>query len=215
MKLYTYWRSSAAMRVRVALNIKGLTCDHVPVHLVRGGGEHHGPAHAARNPQHLVPVLELDDGRPLIQSLAIIEYLEETHPQPPLLPADAVGRARVRAIAQAIACEIHPLQNTRVLRHLTGSLGLDEEARGAWYRHWVEVGLRTVEQLLAGSSETGRFCHGDAPTLADCYLVPQLYNARRFACDLTGLDTMLRVDAACQALPAFAAAAPEHQADAE
>ena len=215
MKLYTYWRSSAAMRVRIALNIKGLACDQVPVHLTRGGGEHHGPAHAARNPQHLVPVLELDDGRMLTQSLAIIEYLEEIHPHPPLLPADAPGRARVRAIAQAVACEIHPLQNTRVLRHLTGSLGLDEDAKWTWYRHWVEAGLGTVERLLADSPDTGRFCHGDTPTMADCYLVPQLYNARRFACDLSGLDTMLRIDAACQAEPAFAAAAPKRQPDAE
>ncbi|MBB4266932.1 maleylacetoacetate isomerase [Roseospira visakhapatnamensis] len=215
MKLYTYWRSSAAMRVRMALTLKALSCEMVPVHLARNGGEHRGAAHLARHPQGLVPVLDLDGGGLVIQSLAIIEYLEETYPDPPLLPADALGRARVRALAQAIACEIHPLQNLRVRQYLTGPLAMDDEALGRWNRHWVEDGLRSVERLLADAPETGRFCHGDTPTVADCCLVPQLYNARRFGCDLSGLDTILRIDAACQALPAVQAAAPERQSDAE
>ncbi|MBB4287553.1 maleylacetoacetate isomerase [Roseospira goensis] len=213
MRLYTYWRSSAAQRVRIALHLKGVAYDPVPVHLRRG--EQRGAAHAARNPQRLVPALELDDGTVLTQSLAIIEYLEETHPAPPLLPADARGRARVRALAQAVACDIHPVQNLRVLSHLTGACGLDEDTKTAWARHWIETGLAAVERLLADSAETGRFCHGDTPTLADCCLIPQLFNARRFGCDLSALETVGRIDSACAALPAFRRAAPDAQPDAE
>jgi maleylacetoacetate isomerase len=215
MRLFTYWRSSASYRVRIALGLKGLDCTHEPVHLVRDGGEQHKPAYLSRNPQALVPALELDDGQVLTQSLAIMDYLEEAYPTPPLLPADAVGRARVRGLAQAIACEIHPLNNLRVLGYLGQSLGADADQRAAWYRHWVGLGLTAVESMLAGSPETGRFCHGETPGLADCCLVPQLYNARRFDCDLDAFPTVLRIEAACLALPAVRAAAPEAQPDAE
>ena len=215
MRLFTYWRSSASYRVRIALGLKGLDYARDPVHLVRDGGEQHTAGYRARNPQGLVPALELDDGQVLTQSLAIIEYLDEAHPAPPLLPADAAGRARVRALAQTIACEIHPLNNLRVLGYLGQSLGADADQRAAWYRHWVGVGLTAVEAMLAGSPDTGRFCHGEAPGLADCCLVPQVFNARRFDCDLDAFPTVLRIEAACLALPAIRAAAPEAQPDAD
>lgn len=214
MKLYTYFRSSAAYRVRIALELKGLAWEAVPVHLVRGGGEQHQAAYLRLNPAGLVPALE-DDGRILTQSLAIIEYLDETHPAPPLLPADAAGRARVRAIAQAIACDIHPLNNLRVLQYLKREFGIGDAQRDAWYRHWVGVGLAAVEAMLAGDARTGAFCHGDAPTLADCCVVPQVFNARRFDCDLSALPTVTRIAERCEALEAFRLAAPEHQPDAE
>ncbi|HNG66436.1 MAG TPA: maleylacetoacetate isomerase, partial [Thauera aminoaromatica] len=183
MKLYTYFRSSAAYRVRIALNLKGLDYEAVPVHLVRGGGEHRQPAYLGLNPAGLVPALE-DQGQVLTQSLAIIEYLEESHPQPALLPAAPLDRARVRAIAQAIACDIHPVNNLRVLQYLTRELDASEEQKNAWYRHWIGVGLQAVEAMLAGDARTGAFCHGDTPGLADCCLVPQVFNARRFGCEL-------------------------------
>ncbi len=214
MILHTYWRSSAAYRVRIALALKGLDHEKVYVHLTRGGGEHLLPAFAALNPQRLVPALELDEGAVLTQSMAIVEYLEETYPQPALLPADVLGRARVRALAQSIACEVHPLNNLRVLRYLVHELGVDDEAKTAWYRHWVQVGFEAFESALAGSSATGAYCHGDAPTLADVCLVPQVYNAQRFDVDLEPYPTIRRVAAACAALEAFAEAAPEAQADA-
>lgn len=213
MRLWTYWRSSAAYRVRIALALKGLVPEQVPVHLVRDGGEQHADAYRAVHPQGLVPALE-DEGRVLVQSLAILEYLEERHPEPPLLPRDPGARARVRGLAQLVACEIHPLNNLRVHAYLRDVLGQDEDARQAWYRHWVGLGLDALERLLAGSPETGRFCHGDAPTFADCCLVPQLYNARRFGCDLGGAPTVTRIEAACLALPAFDRARPEAQPDA-
>lgn len=212
MKLYTYFRSSAAYRVRIALNLKGLDAEQVPVHLLRDGGEQKSPGYLALNPQGLVPALE-DDGRLLTQSLAIIEYLDESHPAPPLLPADAAGRARVRAIAQSIACEIHPLNNLRVLAYLSGTLGVSDAQKQAWYRHWVTTGFDALEAQLARDPATGRFCHGDTPTLADCMLVPQMFNARRFDISLAPYPTLQRLDAACRELDAFVRAEPGRQAD--
>ncbi len=212
MKLYGYFRSSAAYRVRIALNLKGLTYEQVPVNLIQG--EERTRAYLERNPQGLVPALELDDGRVLAQSLAICEYLEETHPDPPLLPADAAARARVRALALVVACEMHPLNNLRVLRYLSTELDLDEEARNRWYCHWIAEGFAGLEALLAGVPAAGAFCHGDSPTLADVCLVPQVYNARRFGCDLAPYPTVRRISAACEALPAFQAAEPARQPDA-
>jgi len=212
LTLYTYWRSSAAYRVRIALHLKGLAFESVPVHLVQGGGEQHAPAYVARNPQHLVPTLEHGDDV-LTQSLAIIEYLDEVFPETPLLPNDAVSRQRARALAQLVACDIHPLGNLRVLQYLERDLGLPGEARARWITRWVQDGLAAYEAMLARSG-AGDFSVGDAPTIADCALVPQLYNARRFSIDLTPYPHILRIDATCAALPAFVAAAPERQADA-
>lgn len=214
LRLYSYFRSSAAYRVRIALNLKGLDHEVVPVHLLRDGGENFRPEYTAKNPLALVPTLECDEGI-VIQSLAIMEYLEEVYPQPPLLPAAPIERARVRAIAQTVASEIHPLNNLRVLGYLTDPLAQDKEAKLAWYRHWVHEGLAGIEQLLARSPSTGRFCHGDAPTLADCCLIPQLYNARRFECPLEDYPIIRRIDAACSGLDAFIQAAPENQRDAQ
>jgi maleylacetoacetate isomerase len=212
MRLHGYFRSSAAYRVRIALALKGLPYDQVPVHLARG--EQQAATFRALSPQGLVPILE-DGGATLTQSLAIIEYLDETHPHPPLLPRTASDRARVRSLAQTIACDLHPLNNLRVLRYLADQLGADEAARSGWYRHWMAVGLTAFEQLVRDDSRTGRFCHGDAPSLADLCLIPQLYNARRFVCPVDGYPTLLRIEAACQALEPFRAAAPERQPDAE
>lgn len=214
MKLHTYYRSSASYRVRIALNLKGLAADPRYVHLSKNGGEQFGPAFDSLNPQHLLPVLE-DDGLVLPQSLAIIEYLDETRPELPLLPADPKGRARVRALSQAIAADIHPLNNLRVLKYLSEELGVSADQKNAWYRHWVALGLEALERQLAAHPATGRFCHGDTPTMADCCLVPQLYNARRFECDLSGYPTLLAIDERCAALPAFADARPEAQPDAQ
>ena len=214
MKLHTYFRSSAAYRVRIALNLKGIQAEMAPVHLLKDGGEQFSAAYDALNPSHLVPLLEDGDMR-LTQSLAIIEYLDDKHPQPPLLPPDARGRARVRALAQAIASDIHPINNLRVLKYLSEELGVSAEQKGEWYRHWVALGLRALETRLARDSETGRFCHGDTPTVADCCLVPQLYNARRFECDLSAYPTLVAIAARCEELDAFAEARPERQADAQ
>ncbi|WP_313076338.1 maleylacetoacetate isomerase [Melaminivora sp.] len=215
LKLYSYFRSSAAYRVRIALALKGLPYETVPVHLLKDGGQQHGAAYRATNPQALVPALqESADGPVLTQSLAIIEYLDEAHGGAPLLPGDALGRARVRALAQAVACDLHPLNNLRVLRHLKHDLGVSEEQKDAWYAHWVALGLAAVEEMLARSPETGRFCHGDAPGLADCCLVPQVFNAQRFNCPMDGYPTIARIVAECEALPAFQQAAPERQPDA-
>lgn len=213
MKLYGYFRSSAAYRVRIALGLKGLPHEYVPVHLTRDGGEQHSSAYRAVNPLELVPSLE-DHGAVLVQSLAIVEYLEETHPQPPLLPASAAERARVRGLAQTIACDVHPLNNLRVLQYLERELGAAEEARARWYRHWIAEGLEAFEEMLVRSPHTGRFCHGGGPTLADVCLVPQVYNARRFSCDLSPYPTITRIEVACLTLSAFDRARPENQPDA-
>jgi len=214
MRLHTYWRSSTAYRVRIALNLKGLPYESVPVHLLKDGGEHLTEGYRRLNPQGILPTLETDDGLTLTQSLAICEWLEETHPEPALLPADAAGRARVRAFALAIACEIHPITNLRVLKHLTGTMGVSETDKVAWYRHWVEEGLRPLERMVAGHPATGAFVHGDQPTLADVCLVPQMYNARRFEVDLSPYPTLVRLDEAARGVKAFADAAPEAQPDA-
>ena len=213
MKLYDYFRSSAAYRVRIALNLKGIAPERAFVHLRRGA--QHDADYLGLNPQGLVPLIVTDDGAALTQSLAIIEWLDETHPAPPLLPGTPIERARVRSLALAIACDIHPLNNLRVLKYLTGRLGATDTARDAWYAHWCEVGLRALETRLAREPATGRFCHGNTPTLADICLVPQLANARRVTLDLTQFPTLLRIESTCVALPAFAAAAPANQPDAE
>ncbi|MCS6099234.1 maleylacetoacetate isomerase [Shewanella baltica] len=215
MKLYGYWRSSAAYRVRIALNLKGISAEQLSVHLVRDGGEQHKAAYSALNPLELVPTLTLDDeldADALSQSLAIIEYLDEIHPQSPLLPASALDRAHVRAMALTVACEIHPLNNLRVLQYLTQTLGVDEAAKNTWYHHWVASGFGALETLLVRHS--GRYCFGDTVTLADLCLVPQVYNAQRFNVDLTPYPNIMRVWTECNQLEAFADAAPERQADA-
>ena len=208
--LHNYFRSSASYRVRIALALKGLAWEYRAVHLVKN--EHLAEGFAALSPSRLVPTLE-DDGALLTQSLAIIEYLEETHPQPPLLPRDALGRARVRSIALDIACEIHPLNNLRVLRYLVRDLALSEDDKNRWYRHWVETGLETVERQLA-DPRSGRFCHGDTPTLADILLVPQIFNAQRLACRLDHLPQVMRVFEACMQNEAFESTRPEKCPDA-
>ncbi|MDR5866951.1 maleylacetoacetate isomerase [Halomonas koreensis] len=210
--LYGYFRSSAAYRVRIVLNLKGLDYDQAPVNLVRG--EQRDDAYRARNPQGLVPSLVTDDGVSLTQSLAICEYLDERHPEPPLLPADPAGRARVRALAQLVACEIHPLDNLRVLKYLTGELGVDEATKMTWYRHWVHEGFAALEAMLSREAGSGDFCHGDAPTLADACLVPQVFNAERFECDLDAYPRIRRIAANARALDAFRRAAPSEQPDA-
>ena len=211
MKLYTAFRSSAAFRVRIALNLKGLAYEPAFVHLARG--EHRKPEYAEINPQALVPTFE-DGGARLVQSLAIIEYLDETRPNPPLLPGDALGRARVRALSLLIACEIHPLNNLRVLQHLKRALGQNDEQVSTWYRHWIGDGFQKLEAELAHGA-TGRFCHGDAPTMADCCLVPQVFNAQRYQCDTSPYPTVMRVFGECMKLDAFDRAQPSKQRDAE
>lgn len=212
MDLYSYFRSSASFRVRIALALKGLPYDYKGVHLVRN--EQLDAPYAALSPQRLVPLLQ-DGDAVLTQSLAIIEYLDETHPEPPLLPADPVGRARVRSLALDVACEIHPLNNLRVLRYLVKELGASEDAKNAWYRHWVESGLEVIERRLNQEPGTGRHCHSDTPTLADCLLVPQIFNAQRFDCRLDHVPTVMRVFDACMAHPAFQAAQPSACPDAD
>jgi maleylpyruvate isomerase len=214
VKLYSYFRSSASYRVRIALNLKGRRYDYQSVHLSRAGGEQFTPEFRGVNPQSLVPVLE-DGGQRFTQSLAIIEYLEDKYPEPPLLPSDPAARARARALALTIACDIHPLNNLRVLSYLTRELGASEEARVRWYREWVARGLQALEAQIASDPDAGLFCHGNSPGLADCCLVPQLFNARRFQCDLSGYPTLLAIEQRCDAIPAFRDAAPERQPDAE
>lgn len=214
LRLYGYWRSSAAYRVRIALNLKGLAYEPVPVHLARDGGEQHSPEFAALNPQERVPVL-LHGNRVLYQSLAIIEYLEETWPEPRLLPAELRDRARARAIAHLIACDIHPLNNLSVLQFLDRTWAVPLPERELWVRHWIAEGFRALEAMLADSPSTGEFCVGDTPSLADCCLVPQAYNAHRFGLDLQPFPTIARIEAACLRLPAFDRARPELQADAQ
>lgn len=212
MELYTYFRSSAAYRVRIALNLKGLQADYRYVHLVKDGGQHRKPEYLQLNPQGLVPAL-VDDGNVLTQSLAIIEYLDETHPTPPLLPADPAGRARVRALAQVVACEIHPVNNLRILKYLEKEFGIDEAGRKQWYRHWVAEGFTALEKMLADNPATGRFCHGNTPTIADLCLVPQVFNARRFDVDMSAFPAIVRIDAECMQFDAFIMSAPEQQRD--
>jgi maleylpyruvate isomerase len=214
LQLYTYFRSSAAFRVRIALNLKGLSYQGIPLHLLRGGGEQHSAAFEQRNPLRLVPVL-LDDSLTLTQSLAIIEYLEDTHPLPALLPPGAAARAQVRALALSIACDIHPLNNLRVLRYLKSPLGIEDEARNEWSRHWIEVGFSAIEHMLREGGTSGSCCYGDRPTLADCCLVPQVFNAQRVECQLARWPTILRIHEHCMQLPAFQLAAPAAQRDAE
>jgi maleylacetoacetate isomerase/maleylpyruvate isomerase len=211
VKLYTYFRSSAAFRVRIALNLKGLKYEPVFVHLAKG--EHRQPQYAQINPQALLPTLELDDGTRLTQSLAIIEWLEEKHPTPPLLPKDAFAKARVRSLSYLVASEIHPLNNLRVLQHLKRALGQTQDEIDTWYRYWIADGLAKMEAELAGSS--GKFCHGDSPGMADCCLVPQIFNAKRYSSDLAPYPTTMRVFDNCMKLEAFDRAQPSKQPDAE
>lgn len=212
MILHGYYRSSAAFRVRIALHLKGLAHGNAAHHLRQG--RQRDPDYMKLNPQGLVPALE-DGEHVLTQSLAIIEYLDETRPEPPLLPPDPAARARVRAIALQIACEIHPLDNLRVLNYLVGTLGVAREQKDGWYRYWIDVGFEALERTLSRDRDTGRFCHGDRPTLADICLVPQIANARRFDIDLSPYPTLTRIETVCNDLPAFAAAAPARQPDAE
>lgn len=218
MQLYNYYRSSASYRVRIALALKGLPYDYIPVHLAQGA--HKQPAFRSKSPDALVPLLDTD-GHTLTQSMAIIEYLDELHPNPPLLAPDALGRAQVRALAQSIACEIHPLNNLRVLQHLVGVLEVSEAQKTAWIHHWIRQGLEAFERQLvsldaqrqAAGLPTSDFCFGSTPTMADCTLVPQIFNAKRFAVPLDGLPRTMAAYAACMALPAFQAAQPERCPD--
>lgn len=212
--LHNYFRSSAAYRVRIALGLKGLPYTYVSVHLNRDGGEQFKAPFRTRNPQQLVPVLQ-DGDVDVSQSLAIMEYLDETHPAAPLLPAAPAARARVRSLSLAMACDIHPLNNLRVLKYLTGPMGLSEEAKASWINHWHSVGLAALEADLARDTQRGRFCVGDAPTMADCCLVPQVFAARRFGLDLAPFPMLQAIDAACQELPAFQLAHPARQPDSE
>jgi maleylacetoacetate isomerase len=211
VRLYTYFRSSAAFRVRIALNLKGLQYEPVFVHLAKG--EHRAAAYAKVNPQALLPTLELDDGTRLTQSLAIIEYLDEKHPQPELIPHEAKARARVRSLSYLVASEIHPVNNLRVLQHLKRALGQNEEQINTWYRHWIADGLAKLESELSGGR--GKFCHGDTPTMADCCLVPQIFNAKRYQSELAPYPNTMRVFEACMQLEAFDRAQPSKQPDAE
>jgi maleylpyruvate isomerase len=212
MKLYSYFRSSAAYRVRIALALKGLDYEYVSVQIAKG--RQFEAAFAALNAQNLVPVLE-DEHKLLYQSLAIIQYLDETYPEPRILPTDRFERNRVRSLALIVACEIHPLNNLRVLKYLTDVLKVSEEQKNAWYHHWVTTGFTALEHRLATEPQTGRFCHGDKPGFADISLVPQVANARRFKVDLTAFPTIVRIDAACNEIEAFRKAAPAVQPDAE
>lgn len=211
--LYGYWRSSSAYRVRIALALKGLAFESRAVNLLRDGGEQHEAEYRRLNPLGLVPAL-LHGERVIVQSLAICEYLEEVFPRPALLPAEPAARARVRWLAQSIACEMQPLNNLSVLLYLKSSLAVDDEAVNAWYRHWIARGFSALESWLSSGDETGDYCHGNSPTLADCLLVPQVYNAERFDCDLGPYPEVRRVAANCSARDEFIVAAPENQPDA-
>lgn len=213
LSLYSYWRSSAAYRVRIALHLKGLAYAQKPIHLLNNGGEQRSPEFRLVNPQALVPVL-LDGERAIRQSLAIIEYLDESFPAVPLLPAMARDRARVRALAQLIACDVHPLANLRVQQYLERELKVEQAQREAWSRHWIGDGLAAFEALVFDNPSTGDFCEGEMPSIADCCLIPQLYNARRLQMDLSVYPNLLRIEANCLALPGFQQAAPERQPDA-
>jgi maleylacetoacetate isomerase len=214
MKLYSFFRSSASYRVRIALNLKGLAYEQTPIHLRRGGGEQFSAAYKRINPQALVPALE-DNDRVFTQSLAIIEYLEEKYPNPLLLPAAAADRALVRSMAMVIACEVHPIQNLRVLILVKREYQQTDEQVNQWARHWIDLGLSALEQMILAQPNHGKFCFGDTPTLADICLVPQLSNARRYGCDLAQYPTIVSIEKNCVTIPAFANAAPEKQPDAE
>lgn len=211
MKLYNYFRSSASFRVRIALQLKGLPYEYISVHLAKG--QHKLPEYSAIAADNLVPNLVID-GEHLSQSMAIIEYLDEMHPEPALLPKDPLARARVRALAQSIACEIHPINNLRVLKYLSGTLGLSEDQKNTWYRHWVREGLEAFERQLAQGPES-TFCYGNTPSLADCCLVPQIFNAKRFDVNLEGLPRTMGAFEACMKLEAFQKAQPSACPDAE
>ncbi len=214
LTLYSYFRSSAAYRVRIALSLKGLPYDYVPVHLLRDGGMQFAEPFSSMNPQKLIPLLD-HDGFQISQSIAIIEYLNEKFPQVPLMPDSAEGRARVRQLALAVACDIHPLQNLRVLKYLTGTLGLSEGDKLDWLKHWLGLGLQALETDLSRSATRGVFCFGDTPSIADCALVPQMFSASRFGVDVSPYPTLRAICAAAEALPPIAAAHPSRQPDAE
>jgi maleylpyruvate isomerase len=214
VKLYSYFRSSAAYRVRIALALKGVETDYRYIHMLRDGGQQHSAEYGAVNPMKLVPAIETEDGV-LTQSIAICEYLDEIHPDPPLLPETAGDRAYVRAIAATVACEIHPLNNLRVLKYLSGTLGIDKDARDSWSRYWIAEGFSGAEAMIARSGKAGAYCFGDTPTLADIFLVPQIANARRIACDLSPYPLLTAIEQRAILVPAFAAAAPGAQIDAE
>ena len=212
LKLFSYWRSSAAYRVRIGLNLKGLPYEIVPVHLVRDGGQQHSPEFRQTNPQQLVPVLQ-HGKRTIRQSMAILEYLDETWPDAPLLPTSSRDRARARGLAQTIACDIHPLNNLRVLQYFENTWSVPQPERDEWVKHWIEEGFTALEAMLVEHPSTGSFCEGDVPSIADCCLVPQVYNARRFGVDITRFPTIARIEADCLKLPAFDSARPERQPD--
>ncbi len=214
MKLYTFFRSSASYRVRIALNFKGVSYEQAPIHLRRGGGEQFTAAYKAVNPQALVPALE-DNGKILTQSLAIIEYLEDKYPRPPLLPADPADKALVRGMALIIACEVHPIQNLRVLNYVKKEYNQTDDQVNRWAQQWINLGLTALEQLIVAQPKRGKYCFGDTPTLADICLVPQLGNARRYGSDLSQCPNILSIEKNCMTLPAFVNAAPEKQLDAE
>ena len=214
LRLYSYWRSSAAYRVRIGLNLKGLRYETIPVHLVRDGGEQHQAEYAALNPQQLVPTLT-HGVRVIRQSLAILEYLDEAWPSPRLLPMTARDRARVRSLAQLVAADIHPLNNLRVMRYFEQTWSVPQSERDEWTKHWIVEGFDAMEALLANDAATGTYCHGQTPGLADCCLVPQVFNARRFGVDMAAFPTIARIEQACLELPAFADARPEKQPDAQ
>ncbi len=207
IQLYNYYRSSASFRVRIALNLKQLSYQDIAVNLIHNGGEQFTSEYLAINPQSLVPTLKIDD-KIISQSLAIMEYLEELYPYPALLPSDAYQKAQVRAFALAIAADLHPLNNLRVLKYITNELGLSEEKKMAWYQHWIIIGLTALEKKITSQDQKNEFCFGDTPTLADVCLVPQIYNARRYSCDLTTFPNLVRIDASCQQHPAFQKAWP-------
>lgn len=211
MKLYDYWRSSASYRVRIALNLKGIAYEHICIHLVKEGGQQHTNDYRAKNPQGLIPALELDDGSVLPQSMAIMEYLDETYPEPALLPGDAKNRADIRALANIISADIHPVNNLRILQYLAGKLDVTDEDKSTWYRHWIYKGFDALEACLGDDT----YCRGDTPSLADICLVPQVYNAHRFKCDMTPYPKISRINDTCLKRDAFRKAVPENQPDAD